>query len=520
VSESPGLAAPGLRPLGVGMTYWPALGSLFQSRADVIDVVEVSPETLWLQDGRGGYVGDQAQLDLLGQLPVPKVIHGVTNPVGGSAAPDPVRLDLVSAMIESFGSELASEHLSFARAGSPDDGFDFTGFMLPPRQTGEGVRVAATTARAMAATRTPSPVCRGGSMNPVKSKPSSGLPARAMAARVRVPFAIENGVSYLRRRRDELADGEFVAAVAQQADVGILLDLHNAYANERNGRDSMAAFVAALPLERVVELHLAGGLPHGRYWLDAHSGAMPDAVFGFARELAGSLPSLRVVNFELMPMYFAQFGADGVARELDRCHEVWAARRSPAIPRPGPRRAAGRPATSPPSPAAWERELATLVRGAPAAAGGELTSDADEDLSSDPGIDVLRFLIAAFRAGMLARGLKLATGLLLLHLGEAAVRAIHADFFASRPPELFAGAEAEAFADYLSGLDLDVPHLASVVSFELALQHAAAAGEATSIDFAGDPQEILLRLAGGTRPPPPTAASQTVVVEPAGRGAS
>jgi hypothetical protein len=423
--------------------------------------------------------------------------------VGGSAAPDPVRLDLVSAMIESFGSELASEHLSFARAGNPDGGFDFTGFMLPPRQTGEGVRVAATT-------------------------------ARAMAARVRVPFAIENGVSYLRRRRDELADGEFVAAVAEQADVGILLDLHNAYANERNGRDSMASLVAALPLERVVELHLAGGLPHGRYWLDAHSGSMPDAVFSFARELAGSLPNLRVINFELMPMYFGQFGPDGVARELDRCHEVWAARRSPAIPRPGPRRTVARPPTSPPSPAAWERELATLVGGAgapaagqsagdpaqaPADPGGGPASDAGEDLSSDPGIEVLRFLIAAFRAGMLARGLRLATGLMLLHLGEAAVRAIHADFFASRSPELFAGAEAEAFADYLSGLDLEVPHLDAVVSFELALQHAAAAGEATSIDFAGDPQEILSSLARGTRPPPPTPASQTVVVEPAGRGA-
>ncbi len=457
-------------------------------RADLIDVVEVSPETLWLEDGRGGYVHDQLELDRLADFPAPKVIHGVGNPVGGSAPADPVRLELLSAMVETFGSDLASEHLSFTRvaseAASEAEGCQFTGFMLPPRQTAEGVEVAAGA-------------------------------ARAMAAQVKVAFAIENGVSYLRQRRDEMADGEFVAAVAEEADVGILLDLHNAYTNERNGRGSMASFVEALPLERVVEIHLAGGLPHGRYWLDAHSGAMPDAVFSFARELAGSLPNLRVINFELIPLYFAQFGADGVTRELDRCHEVWAGRQSVPMPRPEQQRAVVVPPTTMPTatpltPSAWERQLAMLARGAP----GNGSTDADDELSDDPGIDVLRFLVSEFRAGMLARGLKLGTRLLLLHLGEPAVRGIYADFFASRPPELFAGAEAEAFAEYLPGLDLEVPHLDSVIRFELALQHAAARGDSTTIEFAGDPNAILSSLARGLCPPPPMPNSQSLVVEP------
>ncbi|HWF81759.1 MAG TPA: DUF692 family protein [Streptosporangiaceae bacterium] len=473
------------RPLGVGLTYFPVLESFLTRRADLIDVVEVSPETLWLDDGRGGYVCDQVQLDRLTGFPAPKVIHGVGNPVGGSAPADQVRLELLSAIVESFGSDLASEHLSFARVAS-GDGYDFTGFMLPPRQTAEGVEVAARA-------------------------------ARAMAARVNVAFAIENGVSYLRRRRDEMSDGEFVAAVAEQADVGILLDLHNAYANERNGRGSMASFVAALPLERVVEIHLAGGLPHGPYWLDAHCGAMPDTVFGFARELVGSLPNLRVINFELMPLFFAEFGADGVTRELDRCHELWGARKSVATPRSRQRRAVVAVAAAPPDPAAWERQLATLARNSPL--DGELGEDGEQsgdgELSGDPGIDVLRFLVAEFRAGLLARGLKLATRLLLLHLGEVAVRGIYADFFATRPPELFAAAEAEAFGDYLSGLDLEVPHLHAVVSFELALQRAAARGDSATIEFDGDPEAILSSLAAGIRPPPPTPTSQAVLVEAA-----
>ena len=486
-----------LRPLGVGLTHFPALGSFFDRRADLIDVVEVSPETLWLPDGRGGYVCDQTELERLTEFPAPKVLHGVGNPVGGSAPADPVRRELLAAMVESFGSELASEHLSFARVADAD-GYHFTGFMPPPRQTAEGVAVAASA-------------------------------ARAMAAQVNVAFAIENGVSYLRPRRDEMPDGEFVTAVAEAADVGILLDLHNAYTNERNGRGSMASFVEALPLERVVEIHLAGGLPHGRYWLDAHSGAMPDAVFGFARELAGSLPSLRVINFELMPLFFAEFGADGVTRELDRCHEVWAARQSVGGAQgvTGSRSVAAPPARqqrpvilapAPPAPAAWERQLATLAGSAPLAGGpaDESVDESVDELSDDPGIEVLRFLVTEFRSGMLARGLKLATRLLLLHLGERAVREIHTDFFATRPPELFAAAEAEAFADYLSGLDLEVPHLHSVVSFELALQHAAAGDASATVEFEGDPHEILSNLARGLHPPPPTSTSQSVVVESAG----
>jgi len=54
-----------------------------------------------------------------------------------------------------------------------------------------------------------------------------------------VPIAIETAVNYLRPRADELGDGEFVAAVAERADCGILLDLHNIYCNALNGRQSV-----------------------------------------------------------------------------------------------------------------------------------------------------------------------------------------------------------------------------------------------------------------------------------------
>ena len=73
------------------------------------------------------------------------------------------------------------------------------------------------------------------------------------------PFAVEIGVNYLRRRSDELSDGEFVTKVVEGANCGIILDLHNLWTNEMNGRQSIEDFLRQIPLERVWEIHLAGG---------------------------------------------------------------------------------------------------------------------------------------------------------------------------------------------------------------------------------------------------------------------
>ena len=149
---------------------------------------------------------------------------------------------LFAESVRRLGAQLASEHLSFNRAAG-DDGPFGSAFFLPPRQTESGVEAAVA---AIAALR----------------------------AELDVPFSFETPVSYLQPRADEIADGAFVAAVAEAADCGILLDLHNIWTNERNGRQSAREFLAQLPLDRVSEVHLAGGLERSGFWLDAHSGGL------------------------------------------------------------------------------------------------------------------------------------------------------------------------------------------------------------------------------------------------------
>lgn len=50
------------------------------------------------------------------------------------------------------------------------------------------------------------------------------------------PTAFETGVSYFRPQPGELDDGACFAAVDEQADCGIVSDLHNLWCHVRNGR--------------------------------------------------------------------------------------------------------------------------------------------------------------------------------------------------------------------------------------------------------------------------------------------
>jgi len=204
--------------LGVGVIYTPALAPLLAAEPDLVSVIEVEPETLWTAtaDPAAPYRPDRSALARLCALPQPKLVHGVGFPVGGSRPPDPLHLPPFVDGIDILGAPWASEHLAFNRAEGPEGPFA-TGFLLPPLQTPAGVAAAAAS-------------------------------IRAVAGRLPVPFAVETGVNYLQPRAGEMSDGAFMAAVTAAADCGIVLDLHNLWANQRNGRQRLEEVLAELPL--------------------------------------------------------------------------------------------------------------------------------------------------------------------------------------------------------------------------------------------------------------------------------
>ncbi len=84
------------------------------------------------------------------------------------------------------------------------------------------------------------------------------------------PILLENVSTYMRFVESRMSEWEFLAAVAQQADCGILLDINNIFVNAFNHRFDPARYISSIPIERVVQFHLAGHSDHGAYLLDTH----------------------------------------------------------------------------------------------------------------------------------------------------------------------------------------------------------------------------------------------------------
>lgn len=81
---------------------------------------------------------------------------------------------------------------------------------------------------------------------------------------------IENVSSYVGFACSTLAEWEFLSAVADEADCGILLDINNIFVNAFNHGFDAERYIDSVPVERVKQFHLAGHQDHGRYLLDTH----------------------------------------------------------------------------------------------------------------------------------------------------------------------------------------------------------------------------------------------------------
>jgi uncharacterized protein (UPF0276 family) len=106
---------------------------------------------------------------------------------------------------------------------------------------------------------------------------------------------IENVSSYLEFTQSAMPEWEFVAAIAEEADCGILLDLNNIFVSAFNHRFDAKAYINAIPLDRVVQFHLAGHSDHGTYLLDTHDHPIrPEvwALYEYAVQRFGAVSTL------------------------------------------------------------------------------------------------------------------------------------------------------------------------------------------------------------------------------------
>ncbi len=242
-----------------------------------IDFFEIAPEN-WI--GVGGALGRTLRAFTERHA---FVCHGLSLSLGGPAPLDETLLVRIRRFMQAHGIERYSEHLSWCA----DDGHLYD--LLPIPFTAEAVHhVAARIRRAQ----------------------------DILGRRI----AVENS-SYYAAPQAGMSELEFIRAVLDEADCELLLDVNNIHVNSINHGYDAAAFLDALPAERVAWIHVAGHYNEAAdLIIDTHGAAVIDPVWALlARAYAriGSRPTMVERDFNFPPL------AD-LLGELDRIRELQA----------------------------------------------------------------------------------------------------------------------------------------------------------------------------------------------------
>lgn len=102
---------------------------------------------------------------------------------------------------------------------------------------------------------------------------------------VDVPFLLENPTFYAMMPGAQMDEPTFLAEVVERADCGILLDVNNIYVNSVNHGFDPVAFLDRVPLDRVVQVHVAGHSVRSGLLVDTHVGPVPPPVWNLYAEL-------------------------------------------------------------------------------------------------------------------------------------------------------------------------------------------------------------------------------------------
>ncbi len=247
-------AAAELPFLGAGITFRPEWRwDVVRHRAE-LGLLEI------IADDVVGPAGQQDLLLLRAALPV--LLHGIGLSLGSADGLDPARVDHFAELVELVKPPWVSEHIAFTRSAGVD-----IGHLTPLPFTMEAID---TVARNVATLRAAAPA---------------------------VPILLENIAYTFIPPGQEMSEAEFVSGVIAACDCGLLLDLENVHANARNHGYDPIEYLEALPLDRAIEVHLAGGVEHDGIYADTHSRPVPEESWQLLEWLVPRT-SLRAVIIE------------------------------------------------------------------------------------------------------------------------------------------------------------------------------------------------------------------------------
>jgi uncharacterized protein len=224
--------------LGVGLGYRVPLHDEILASADRIDFLEfISDQFLYAPPERVD------RLAAVGEL-FPLIPHGVGMSIGTANALSPDYLRRLAALADRVDAPWFSDHLSFTKVPETD-----VEQLTPLWFTREALATVRRNLRQLA-----------------------GVIGNRQ-------FLLENITYYFQLPGNEMTEAEFLTRVLEDTDTGLLLDVNNVWVNSVNLGFDPYEFLDSIPLERTVQIHLAGGRYVKDMLVDTHSTPVHETVW-------------------------------------------------------------------------------------------------------------------------------------------------------------------------------------------------------------------------------------------------
>jgi uncharacterized protein (UPF0276 family) len=217
------------------------------------EILATRPALGWLEVHSENYMDGGPLTDGLLRVrhDYPVSLHGVGLSLGSAEGVDRAHLSRLASLVDRTEPMLVSEHLSWSAVGGT-----YLNDLLPLPYTEEALDVVTRNIEVTQA---------------------------ALARQI----LVENPSRYLNFRHSTIDEPEFLAELVRRTGCGLLCDVNNIYVSCANTGGDMYAYLDALPLRAIGEIHLAGHAAVERggrtLLIDDHGAPVCDAVWALYR---------------------------------------------------------------------------------------------------------------------------------------------------------------------------------------------------------------------------------------------
>jgi len=232
----------GLPYLGSGLGYREELKDTIFAARDAIDFLEIVTEQ-FLDDSRG--------LDEVRRIcdVYPVIPHGLGLSIGSASGVRPQYLSKIKRISDVTNAPYYSEHLCMTSAPGLE-----IGHLSPLAMTEDVLARAIDNVRVVQET-------------------------------LEKPLVLENVTYLFSIPGEEMTQPEFFARLVEATGCGVLLDITNVFINAKNHGFDPLGFLSSLPLQSVVQVHLAGGHWSRGVLVDSHSAPVQEDSWQLFDEL-------------------------------------------------------------------------------------------------------------------------------------------------------------------------------------------------------------------------------------------